>query len=949
MSVVATSLAWLRKFRRAGFILGCFYLLYALLGFFLLPRLLKPRVIRGLSQALHREARLRSVKVNPLVLSVTLEGVEVRARDGAPWLGCQLIYANLQLWPLLNRTFELKTLELDRPSYRLKLDQEGNPEFLDLLKGESEPAAPGKPWILAIDHFALGGGQAELSDRSPKEEFKSSLGPLNIHLEGFRTRLGASSQGTFEAWTEAGEHLAWTGRITVEPPGSEGTLRLERLDLPKYDPYLQEALSLQLRGGRASLVVPYRFQLGQKKAVEIRDAEVSLEGLDVRGLGGQQALLLRNLKATGLQADLLANRVEIGRLLLNGGDFSVERDPKGSLNWSRLFDLPPGVNPKPKNPKAKPLDLTLREVSLEGGSLRWRDALPARPVQLELKDLALTLRDLTLDSQRPAHLDLQARVGEAGRLHLSGPLRLLGFAATFEAEGDAMALGTFDPYFEPALDLRILKGTLGLKGRLGLAFEGRPKDGVSYSGDAWIQNLEAADGRDLEPLLRWRRLDLLGLTAQTGPPAVKLRRLAWASPEGRVVVARDGTTNATRALNLDPVPPSAAAAVIPPAPPKEGPPMPLTIGVLAVEKGRLSFVDRSLEPNAALLLSELEGTYRLLSTDPALRSQLHFSGMAGGIGPVLIEGQAYPFRTDQDTDVQIAVKGADLVDFDPYARKYLGYVLQKGKLGTDTRLRIQHRSLEAQIAVKLDQLYLGDKVESKDATWIPVKLALAILRDRHGVITLELPIGGSLDDPDIHWGRVAWKAVLNVLGKAATSPFVMLGNLFGDGADLSAVAFAPGSSELDAATQKVVAGLVKSLQERPALSLELEGTFDPVADGAVLRRNALEAKLKAEAHAADSLSPTQREAALRALHAATFPVDPKGPQVAEPPLAEMESRLLGQLIEDLDGLRNLAEARTDAVQQLLISGGAPVERVFPVKGTLKPEQKHATKVWFAVK
>jgi hypothetical protein len=242
-----------------------------------------------------------------------------------------------------------------------------------------------------------------------------------------------------------------------------------------------------------------------------------------------------------------------------------------------------------------------------------------------------------------------------------------------------------------------------------------------------------------------------------------------------------------------------------------------------------------------------------------------------------------------------------------------------------------------------------------------VKLALALVRDRHGVIDLEIPVDGSLDDPEFHYGRMVWKALLNLLAKAATSPFQLLGKLFGGGADLSAVAFAPGSAELPLDSAKVIGGLVKALQERPGIGLELEGATDPAADAASLRRVVLEARIRDqvwknlgrpgrtdEAFAPD---PTQREAALRALHQAAFPVDtqdPKAPKGPAAPAAEVENRLLGKVQLDPEALRRLAEARTEAIRTALTAAGAPMDRVFAVKGTLKAEQA-ASKVWFAVK
>jgi len=947
------------------------YALYAAFGFLVLPGILQRKLVTGLSTALHRDVRLARVRVNPLALSVTLEGLEIRTRRGGPWISCARIYANAELWPLLAHTAELKALELDRPKIALVLDEQGRPEFADLLPAEeaaqAKPKAEpeGRPWTLALDRFQLRDGAVDFSDASPKEDFRSALGPLNLSLRDFRTAVGARSGGRFEAWTEAGERVAWEGSLVAEPFSSEGTLTVAKLQLPKYAPYLHESVNLDVRSGRVDLTVPYRLVLAPTPSLQLRGGAGTLTDLVVAERGAAEALKLPKLGLEDLRGDLMKPELVLGRVVLTGADLTVARRADGTLNWTRLLALPPGVKPKPKDPKAKPLALTVKALALQQAAIRWQDALPPRPVDLALTDVDLSLEGLSLEPQGEAKLTFAARLGETGRLGLQGTVKPLAAAADLRAEIDGVALPPVDPYLAPATDLRFHSGRVGLKGRVRLAFEGKKTDGVAYLGDVWVDQLEAADGRDREVALRWKRLVLRGLDADTAPLAVKLKALDWVEPEGRLVIAADGSTNVARALNLKPEVQPATAVAAPPSPKVEGAPVPLAIGLMTVKGGRLSFIDRSLTtagfPAAALLLSDLDGQYEQLDLMPGAakpaRSQLRFTGKAGGVGPLLIEGKAYPFRTDQDTDVRVSLTGADLTDLDPYSRRHLGYILQKGKLGAGLRLHIQQRRLSAVATAKLDQLTLGDKVKSADATWIPVKLALALLRDRHGVIEVELPVDGTLDDPDFHYGPAVWKALTNLLAKAATAPFAMLGSLFGGGADLSAVAFAPGKAELDPEAAKVVQGLVKSLMERPSLGLDLEGAADPVADGAALRRAAFEAKVQAEAarlagRAGDGAfapSPAQREAALRSLHRTAFPPDPKAPKAPEPPLAEVETRLLGAQPEDPEALRTLAAARADAVQKALLAAGAPVERVFLVTGTLRPEQTRAAKVWFAVK
>jgi hypothetical protein len=250
--------------------------------------------------------------------------------------------------------------------------------------------------------------------------------------------------------------------------------------------------------------------------------------------------------------------------------------------------------------------------------------------------------------------------------------------------------------------------------------------------------------------------------------------------------------------------------------------------------------------------------------------------------------------------------------------------------------------LKAENAVKLDQFYLGEKVESPDATHLPVKLGLAILRDRKGVIAFDLPIEGSLDDPDVKYGKLVWKAIFGLLGKIATSPFTLIGKLFGgEAGDLSSVAFVPGASALDTAATAKLQGLAKALQERPELRLDVEGAVDDAQDGGALRKAALEALLQRtrmtslKLPEAVPMPPSERERWVKVAYATAFPASPsaKGEKPAPPPPpAEMEQRLLGTLKVGAPELAQLADIRAKAVLDwLLNTAKADPERVFQVR------------------
>ncbi|HJV49341.1 MAG TPA: DUF748 domain-containing protein [Geothrix sp.] len=935
--------AFFRRWRRLILVLTGIYALWLLVGFFLIPALVRPRIEQAAAKALKRPVTVARLGFNPFTFGITLEGLRVAERGGGDWITLRRLYVNYDVWRLLRHTLAFSRIEVDGLLVKTSLDTSGRLNFQDLLEeeGPKEPESKeSSAWILDIRHFQMNEGRLDFADHSAASPFHTVVGPITFQVDGIRTEVGHRSGVSLEAWTEAKEHLAWKGDLSLQPLASKGSLLIENIALPKYRPYEQEQVSSEIRSGTASLHAQYRFAWGKEhREVGLSDLGFTLKGLKVgeRGIA-ESALELPLLEISEGRADLLAPSVELGAIRAEGGVVRLQKAKDGSLNLARIFKP---VKPKEKKEDEKPVQMLIRDLALKGFQIGWEDQSLARPVKTEVKDLNLRWQGLSLDSAASSTVALDLKLGE-GSLSAEGSLAPLKTAGDLKLKLAGLALAPFDPYLDSALDLRVASGQVGAEGRVRLAFEGRKSDGLTYQGGASVQGLEVRDAKLGEPFLRWKQLKVSGADVHTAPLAVAIQAVDWTDIEGRLVVQPDGSTNVARALRLEQ--PGAKQAPVTasalPATPAAAPDISIT--KLGIAGGRLSFIDRSVQPNAALVLSDLEGSYLGLSSRPDVASKVLFKGKAGGLAPITISGHAMPLRNDLDTDVALKIQGADLTDFTPYTGKYLGYTVQKGKLDVDARLRIDHRNLKSENAVKLDQFYLGDKVQSPDATGLPVKLGLAILRDRRGVIAFDLPIEGSLDDPDVKYGKLVWKAIFSLLGKIAASPFTLIGNLFGaDAGDLSSLGFTPGSKALDAAATAKLQALAKALQERPELRLEAEGAVDVDQDGAALRKAGLEALLrqtrrKALQLAEDAPVPAaERERWIGAAFDAAFPQPPapKGTKPAPPPPpAEMEQRLLGVVKVEPADLDQLADGRVKAVLGwLLNTAKADPERVFEVQ------------------
>jgi hypothetical protein len=197
-------------------------------------------------------------------------------------------------------------------------------------------------------------------------------------------------------------------------------------------------------------------------------------------------------------------------------------------------------------------------------------------------------------------------------------------------------------------------------------------------------------------------------------------------------------------------------------------------------------------------------------------------------------------------DIAISFKDIELTNFTPYSSKYLGYKIEKGKLLLDLDYQIDGDTLKSENKVLFDNFELGEKVESEYATSLPVGLAISLLKNADGQIDLDLPVTGQLNDPEFKFGSVIFSILSNLIVKVVTSPFAVIGAMFGGGEELGYVDFGYGEDKVNEADFEKLAKLTRILKEKPSINLEIQGSYDKLRDAEGLRARGFNDLVKAE-------------------------------------------------------------------------------------------------------
>jgi hypothetical protein len=863
-----------RRHKIARWIVGLLFL-YAILGFFVLPPIIRAVAVKQLSRQLNREVSIEKVKINPFALSTTVRGLLIKDKDGQPFISWDEVYVNFQLSSFLGHAWVFKEISVTKPYARVQINQDYTLNFSDLVAKFSTnapsaaPARPAKPLALRVGRLQITGASASFSDYTTREPFKRVIGPLNVTLQNFRTDPENKNPYSFAGTTDAGERFAWSGFFYLDPLRSEGALTLDDITLNKYAPLYQDFVRFEIRSGVIGVHANYRFELSASNRVAaVTNTAFSLRNFKLAGPGGSNDIAdLAYFAVTGASMDLEAQQAEVDSVSAIGAQLFLQRDKDASINAleaakpiATATNAPGGILlllRSVTNAVAMLLNSTnqwsgtVHAVDFTNCALHLEDLVNSRPATLDLDDIMFTAKNISNLPHTNLTADLSLRWNTNEAIHMEIAASLSPPTADIHLSLSNLDLGTLDPYLEPKVNLFILGSRLGLDGNISLHTPQNELPQVTFNGDAWLDDFRTVDGVLGQDLLKWDSLRFNGIAANLNPQTVAIKEIALDNAYARVVIEtnhvinllaalRPAETNAPAVTNaVIAVKNSAATNSTTPAPALPD----ISVDNIVISNATLSFTDRSLTPNVHLTVLQAGGTIAGISSKELQHADVKLHAAVDGVGPVSVTGQINPFSGTETNHLQVSVKDVDLTPASPYAAKFAGYRIAMGKLNMDLVYNLVGPKLQSKNVITLDQFTFGERVNSPDATHLPVRLAIAILKDRDGKIVLDVPVDGSLDDPKFRISKVVTRAIMNILTKVATSPFSLIGAAFGGGEELSYEDFAPGNAELTLADKQKLDTLVKGLFAHPAVNLEISGSDDLVADKDGLQRVFLEKQL----------------------------------------------------------------------------------------------------------
>ena len=955
---------WLFRPSRLAILALSLVFTYTFGGFFLVPYLIKAYAIPAIAEKLKRPVLVKEVQLNPFALSLRVTGFEIRESNQSALLGFEEFFIDFQASSLIRRAYVFDTIRLTVPYVSARVFNDGRMNLAELVlsDGGSQSVAPqqvettkGEVPAIEIGEFEIAQGIVEFRDDSKPKPYVLDIVPIHIVLKNFHTKPGGDNAYAFTAELGKGETLSWAGTVSLEPIQSSGTLSLSGVKLPNLWQYLHDRFRFDIIDGTVAADARYAFDAAATPVkLQISQANIRIERLAVRENGSLDPVItIPALNVEGVDVDLATREVTVRNIAVERASFTAWLNPDGTVNYQQMFipvdstQPPPAANSaSPKSKDEKPWAVWFKEITLKDHAIDFDDRTLSTPAHVEVRALTVKTRDVRIPIKEALPIEVGVQLNETGTIRVNGSVLPNPFQADVALVLKDIAIRPFQPYFEKFARIDIQSGVVNLDGTLHLATEHPNGPLMSYDGNVSIEALSVADRDQGDEVASLQALYLKTVRVTVDPTTVSIQEVGLQQPLAHLVVLPDGGLNLSK-LAATP-PPSAAVDEKPAEPQKaQSSPVPVTVGVVKLAKAAVTFRDNSVQPPVQTELSNLTGTIKRLSSKQLARADVDLTGRVGKAAPLKIAGTINPLSEDAFTDLTVTLGGMDLTAEGPYSGKYVGYGLSKGKLSLDLKYKVSQKQLEAENKVVVDQLTFGEKVDSPDATSLPVPLVVALLKDRKGRIDIDLPIRGDLNDPDFKYGKVVLSTLLNLLTKIVASPFSLMGKLIpsgGDEEDLQFIAFPPGSTTVPDAEIKKLEALAKGLEERPSLRLEIAGTADSVRDRQALNRMKLQADIqvmwqreRGKPSAKGEPVPTDDEQRFiqeiyeahqkKAVLSAALPKDdgPAKPLTVE----DMKQVLMAAMPLDEEALRTLARQRADQVrEQLTGEGKLADERVY---------------------
>lgn len=836
--------AWLSWRRPWVWLLGLF-LFYNLALAVVTPMVIKNRLNDIVVNQLKLDFDIDRVSINPYALTLTLDNLKISGGDLGQPLGFSQLLINFELWGSLSGVWTFREAHLlgvygefnrfnnETNNFTATINNWSASQTQNEEEKSSETTETAALPRLNIADIRLQIAQFRIADQVPESKFETDIGPIDFHIEDLSTLPNTSGKQSLVLKTATGAELNWQGNITLSPFASEGEVALKGPVLTTLADYLKDDIKVAVTTSDMQAKFHYAINLPEQQNIKIRltDIEASLHDLKVNQHPGNQPLLaLQQAQVSNGELQWPEAIIRLQHIQLSDGDVWARVTPQGQLNFSQLL-----ATDDSSNEQSSPWTIVNEQLNLERMQFHYRDESTSTPSNIQVEDISVNVKHLS--SQPNQAIEAAASFSLlGGKFESTANLQLNPLA---KVEGTykiaKLPIKAAQSFIDDYALVEVADGELAAEGKMT-----SNNDVIKIQGNAQIDQFKMLEKGSGKILLTWSQLKLNRIIADLSTQKINIGRMQFDQAYADFDIAANGTHTFARILKeAEPATPEAAAT-------ESSNELSYLIGRIDFENASGKFTDSSLPLPFSADIAKINGSISTLDSTSHTPAKIKLEGQVSDYGEMLMNGAIFPLEPTQKTQMSVSFNNIDIAEFSPYSIKFAGREIAKGKMDLDLEYDINQSKMRGKNNIVLHDFALGKKVEQPGAVDLPLDLAVALLKDKDGVIRTNLPVEGNVDDPKFDYGKTIRQAIRKLITNVAAAPFRFLAGLVGVGSnkDLGYISFFAGRTDLSPAQNEKVKQLGEALIKRPDLQITIAGVYSASFDTAELQEEKFESKLR---------------------------------------------------------------------------------------------------------
>jgi len=822
--------------------------LYSALGFFAVPYFIEKKLTEIAKNELNSTFLVEKVSFNPYTISTDFTKIQLIDKDSTQWFSADALHTNLHLWFTLFNHTSLEKIQLVNPQYLLLTENNAKTIKYPVLETKSS-SSESSELMLDIDSIDIQKGRIEYHDESGAKQFSLGISEIQFHHQTFTTQ-DKESAFSLSFKTDNQDETLLTGLFNFAQLS---------LSLDWQLKHWSTATLFNLLGDSDNKIQGFSNQTGLIEArgnliySSVNSDNNTLPSLFVESLqlsdfsnraqnSEQIKINIPKLQLNQATIDLNQEQIHIDSVQAPQTEIKITFDE----NYNLIFTKTEGDSTSiPANQDSQSWAFNVREITANNSAVQLTKLSQGNSASNTLLMTHLQMNNLSNSANEKSQLNLQIKTSNQAHIKATSEFSLSQASAKNTLDISKLNLKAWQSWFPEELNLFIDSGLLSLHQKIDLN-----ADSFKSNGQLDLNNIKLLDANK-ELFAQVNTLAINQIDVDSKSKQILLDSIVMDQAQGRLIVSEE------KQLNISSITDEQA----PDSQTKDSSDWKIAIKKVEFIDGQTELTDKSIKPHYHTELSKINGSITGLSSTNLSKADVKLKGLLDSYGQVEITGKINPLSEKAYTDIQITVENISLENFSSYSAQFLGFPILTGKVDFDLSYQLNQSMLKGLNNLRFKQLKFGDKTASKDAVNLPLKLAVGLLTDGKGLMKINLPVSGNIDDPEFSYGGIVFKAFFKLITGIVTSPFKLLGKLVPGGAelDLSGIDFAAGKTELMLGEDKKLKAMKNIMQQRPSILLELTAVIHSDNDKKALQQQQLEEQLAIGSAFDLSQSETQKK------------------------------------------------------------------------------------------